>query len=1141
MPNRMIASRLGVRRRWRRGMRLAALQADALLAALLGSGGRLTEGDRDTVAGGKSARRGGVSTQTGIFVRHGEYWTVGYGGTTFSLKDIKGLGYVRRLLEHPGEEFHALDLQREPGATIPFESAAGGDLRSVLRDPAVSVGGPGDAGEMLDAQAKQNYKRRLSELREQLEDFQERGNLERAAEVKSEVEFLARELARAVGFGGRSRHAGSASERARLSVTRAIKAAIQKISEHDASLGKLLEDSIRTGTFCSYAAHPRVAVSWQFAPEGLDRAPHPEATAPLLFRRETSLLAAHTERTEFVGREAERFTLRHSLEQSLRGEGRAAMIGGAAGVGKSRMAFEFAEEASQRGVLALAGACYDRGDSVPFEPFVEILELALAQAPSQQAFREMLSDDAPELARLMPQLRRLYPDIPPPLELSAEQSRRLMFNACAAFFARMAARRPLLVLLEDLHWADEGTLSLLSYLARSLSKTPAMIVGIYRDYDLDPAGALARTVDDLIRLHIVDRINLVGLPQNAVAEMIRAMSGHEPPQAVVNLIYSNTEGKPFFVEELFRHLVEQGKLTDSRGEFRGDLKLVGIDVPPSLQLVIGRRLARLSDRAQKVLCPAAVIGRSFAFELLQKACEMDADSLLDCVEEAERAGLLSSTMRHPEVRFQFSHELIRRAVIGGISPPRRQRLHLAVADAIERLYGDNLDDHAEDLAHHLWHAGTTADAGRTIRYLRMAGEKAVQRSATVEAVSYFRNALRLVTGVSETPESLQQELMLHTALGTALVATKGFTSLEVGRVFARARELSQRVGEVPQLFRALWGLWINYASRGEYRAGFEVAEQCLRLAQSAGEPGLLMEAHHALGVSCCTAGEFVRAREHLEQAIAIYDPGQHDPLRYIFGQDPAVACLVHLGWALWFLGYPDQALKRNDEGIALARRLKHPASLATAAAFGAWPYQLCRDAKAVEELAGEAVAVSTEHDSAFNRAIGVVLGGWALTQRELKEEGIAQMCLGLEAFRAADAVVMLPYFSSLLADVYGEIGQASEGLRVLAALDHSRERYWVAELHRLKGELILKQKADQVLQHVNEASAKECFRQALAVARKQNAKSLELRAAMSMSRLRSREGKRSEARQILEEVLSWFTEGFDTADLREAKMFLEGL
>jgi predicted ATPase len=248
----------------------------------------------------------------------------------------------------------------------------------------------------------------------------------------------------------------------------------------------------------------------------------------------------------------------------------------------------------------------------------------------------------------------------------------------------------MLVLLEDLHWADEGTLSLLDHLVGLLAGIPVMIIATYRDSEIDAGGSLVKTLGNLIRLHLVERISLGGLPQNAVAEMIRSLSGREPPQALVTAIHSHTEGNPFFIEELFQHLVERGKLTDPNGDFRAALDLTEIDVPQSLRIVIGRRLARLNQNTQKVLGAAAVIGRSFTFELLEASTRADADSLLDCLDEAERTGLISSTLQYPEARFKFAHELIRQAVLAGLSAALRQRLHLNVADAIERLYSKEL-------------------------------------------------------------------------------------------------------------------------------------------------------------------------------------------------------------------------------------------------------------------------------------------------------------------------------------------------------------------------------------------------------------------------------------------------------------------
>jgi len=370
--------------------------------------------------------------------------------------------------------------------------------------------------EKLDAKARKDYERKIIALREELEDRREHGDRQRVASAEAELDFLLREVSRAVGLGGRIRRAGVAAERARLNVTRAIKSALQKISEHHAQLGNLLDRSIRTGTFSSYLPSPQNAIAWQFS-LGREQTAVAEVTAPVFTRPENSLVQSLADRTTFVGREAERAVLRRMLERTLGGEGGVAMMGGVLGVGKTRIAAEFAAEAAKRGFITLVGSCYDRENSLPFNPFVEILESAMAQSPSQEAFRAALGDDAAEMARLMPQLRRLFPDIPPPLEISPEQSRRILFNAVVELLGRTAASGPMLLLLEDLHWADEGTLSLLNHIARSVSRMPVLMVGTFRDNEIDSAGPFARTLDELLRIHMLERISLRGLPQHAVS------------------------------------------------------------------------------------------------------------------------------------------------------------------------------------------------------------------------------------------------------------------------------------------------------------------------------------------------------------------------------------------------------------------------------------------------------------------------------------------------------------------------------------------------------------------------------------------------------------------------------------------------
>ncbi|MGA9306592.1 MAG: AAA family ATPase, partial [Candidatus Sulfotelmatobacter sp.] len=586
------------------------------------------------------------------------------------------------MLGNPREEIHSLDLLSGLGAHFTPESTP---AETSATDTDLSVGRLGDAGEMLDSKAKQDYRRKLLELRENLQDARDRGNVERAEEIESEIEFLAREISRAVGLGGRDRRAGSAAERARLNVTRAIRAALQKISEHHQALAEVLEKSIKTGSYCSYAPSPRSQIQWQLSTEGKPESIAAAATPPFS-RRPDARFIALADQTKFVGRELERATLLGLLEHTASGEECVAMIAGPAGVGKTRIATEIGAEASARGFLTLAGNCYERDDAVPFIPVVEILESFLGRAASPEAVRLALGHDAPEIARLVPQLRRMFQDIPSPLEASPEQSRHVLFNAIAEFLARAAADSPLLLLIEDLHWADEGTMALITHVARAVRKLPVMIMGTFRDNELSAPGPLAQALDSFTRLHLLERITLRGLSQNAVFDMIRTLSGQEPPASLVDAIYSGTEGNPFFIEELYKHLNERGRLSDPSGTLTRSFKLDATDVPESLRLVIGRRLAGLREQTRKILGTAAVIGRSFTFDLLEASTSTDTEVLLDCIEEAEGTGIISSTLEYPESLFRFSHELISQTVVSEISPPRRQRLHLSVAEAIERLY-----------------------------------------------------------------------------------------------------------------------------------------------------------------------------------------------------------------------------------------------------------------------------------------------------------------------------------------------------------------------------------------------------------------------------------------------------------------------
>jgi len=375
-------------------------------------------------------------------------------------------------------------------------------------------------------------------------------------------------------------------------------------------------------------------------------------------------------------------------------------------------------------------------------------------------------------------------------------------------------------------------------------------------------------------------------------------------------------------------------------------------------------------------------------------------------------------------------------------------------------------------------------------------------------------------------------------LGTPLIATKGFASPEVGTIYARARELCQKAGDVPELFPVLWGLWVFYTARAEHLVALELAEQCLRMAEKNSDPTLLLEAHHALGITLTGLANFEQGLEHLNYVIAYYDQNVHGSIAFAYGQDPKVVCLSQAAWTTWLRGYPEQAQSLNDQAISLARKLSHPYTLAAALDFGAMVPQLCGNDLLVSEFAEEAIALSGQRDFALWQPWALLMQGWAMTQRGQFSHGIAQMRDAIAAFRTTGADVMVPYFLGLLAEAYGKAGQTNQALIVIsearALVDRGHECWWEPELYRLRGELILT--GDDNSGRGKEAQ--ECFLQAINIASRQQAKSLELRAVTSLCRLWQTQGNKAEGRRILADTHKWFEEGFETADLRTVKALL---
>lgn len=573
------------------------------------------------------------------------------------------------------------------------------------------------------------------------------------------------------------------------------------------------------------------------------------------------------QRTTFVGREAEYAQLAKSLTSAAEGRGCIVLLAGEPGVGKTRLAQEIAGQAQRNGMLTLTGSCYEMQDAPPYTPFVELVESALLQV-QPDTMRRALGDAAPEVSKLAPDLRRRFPDIPAAVSVPAEYERRQLLSGFSDFLDRLACEQALLLTVEDLHWADSASLSLLRHLARRLPAMPALLIGTYRDSDLSPGHPLAPTLEELLRSRLAELISLGGLGPPQVRLMLEALSSRPPPASVVAAVLKETEGNPFFIEEIYQDEVAraadgQARLLDPNCDWREQPRSLEAYVPEALRLILAHRLTRVSEAARKLLEVSSLVGTAFECALLEAAGAASGEALLDAVEEALRAGFITCVSADPEPLFSFSHELIRQTLVASISAPRRQQLHLRIAGAMEAVWTSTLDEHASYVARQLVRAGAAADAGKTLRYLRAAAEHAVATAAYEDAAHHCRAGLGILD--RQRKADYQQRCDLLLLLGEA--EAKSGALARAREAFQMAAAVARELGDPPRLAAVALGMDEHTAQGSlEDEAVIELLDEAAAVLEGA-DSGLLatVNAHRATARSW--ANQPGRMRDLSQQAL----------------------------------------------------------------------------------------------------------------------------------------------------------------------------------------------------------------------------------------------------------------------------------
>ena len=841
--------------------------------------------------------------------------------------------------------------------------------------------------------------------------------------------------------------------------------------------------------------------------------------------------------SRFVGRDTEIDALNRALARAGDGQGQIAAVVGEPGVGKSRLFYEFTKSHRTEAWLILESGSVSYGKATAYLPLIDLLKnyFRIEDRDEVRRVREKVTGKLLTLDEsLKPILTALLGLLDLPVDdaaweaLDPPQRRRRTLDAVKTLFLRESEVQPLVLMFEDLHWIDTETQAFLDSLVEGLPTARILLLVNYRPEYGHAWGSKT--------YYTQCRIDPLG-PESA-SELLAALLGNDASVAqLTRILIERTGGNPFFLEESVRTLVETGSIEGVPGAYRMTRDLDRVEVPATVQGILAARIDRLDVEDKRLLQTASVIGKDVPFELLEAIADTDEDDLRRGLASLGAAEFLYEARLFPDLEYTFKHALTYEVAYGTLLHEQRRKLHRRIAEAIESAYGARLTEQFERLAHHYTEAGLAEQA---IGYWQQAGQRAIERSANAEAIGLLERGLRLIETLPESPDRVRKEIAFRVALGVPLMTKVGVASTSAEENYLRARALCEEVGDNTRLFPVLWGLWMGLQTQSQLQSACEIADQLLTVSQAVNDSTLRLQAHHCQWTSRFLRGELPASLDHTEQGAALYRADEHHASTFTYGGHDPGACSHNVGAiVLWLLGYAEQARKRQDAALYLSRDLGHPVTRFDTLAMDLLLRVFQRDGRAVRRNA-EAVLNFGGGEIKFmrNTENAKAALGWALVEQGDMETGLALIRESVAPL-LEHGVSWSGAILSMIAMALARCGEVEEGLELvtetLASAQRDDVRWWEAELHRVKGEIGLVRAPDA------SDKAEDCFRQALDIARNQNAKMLELRAGTSLARLWQGQDRPGEARDLLAAIYGWFTEGFDTADLKDVKALLEEL